>query len=107
MSDKEADDLIGTSGAGTKLKRSDNVDSSYRSAAEQLTSIIERLERLAAEKKDIADDMKEVFAEAKANGYHPKALRKMLKERAEDASEREEFEAICDTYRVALGMVAS
>ena len=74
-------------------------------AKEQLLSIIERIERLEEEKKGIADDIKEVYAEAKANGYDTKVLRKVVSIRKQDAAEREEMDAILDLYLNALGMV--
>lgn len=74
-------------------------------AKEQLKSFIERVERLEEEKKAIADDIKDVFAEAKANGFDVKALRAILKIRKEDVDERREHEAIVDLYLQALGIV--
>jgi uncharacterized protein (UPF0335 family) len=74
-------------------------------AKEQLLSIIERVERLEEEKKGISDDIKEVYAEAKANGYDTKVLRKIVSIRKQDAAEREEQDAILDLYLTALGMV--
>jgi len=73
-------------------------------AKEQLKSFIERIERLEEEKKAIADDIKDVFAEAKANGFDTAALRTILKIRKEDADERKEHEAIVDLYCHALGI---
>lgn len=73
-------------------------------AKEQLKSFIERIERLEEEKKAIADDIKDVFAEAKANGFDVKALRTILKIRKEDVDERKEQEAIVDLYMQALGI---
>lgn len=74
-------------------------------AAAQLRSIVERIERLEEEKKGIADDIKDVYGEAKANGYDTKALRKIVALRKKDANEREEEEAILELYKNALGMV--
>jgi uncharacterized protein (UPF0335 family) len=74
-------------------------------AAKQLLSIVERIERLEEEKKAIADDIKVVYGEAKANGYDTKALRKIVSLRKKDANEREEEEAILELYKNALGMV--
>jgi uncharacterized protein (UPF0335 family) len=74
-------------------------------AAAQLRSIVERIERLEDEKKAIADDIKDVYGEAKANGYDTKALRKIVGLRKQDANEREEQEAILELYKNALGMV--
>jgi uncharacterized protein (UPF0335 family) len=71
----------------------------------QLRSIVERVERLEEEKKAIADDIKDVFAEAKANGFDSKALRHIIKLRKQDKTARDEFEAIVDTYMAALGML--
>lgn len=72
----------------------------------QLQTIIERIERLEDEKAAIASDIKDVFAEAKGNGYDVKALRAVLKLRKMQPAERQELEALLDTYRHALGMEA-
>lgn len=74
-------------------------------AAQQLRSIVERIERLEEEKKAIADDIKDVYGEAKAHGYDTKALRKIVALRKKDATEREHEEAILELYKNALGMV--
>lgn len=71
----------------------------------QLRSIVERIERLEEEKATIADDIKEVYAEAKANGFDVKILRKVIRLRKVDRAEREEEEALIDLYLHALGMV--
>lgn len=73
-------------------------------AADQLRSIIERIERLEIEKKEIADQIKEVYAEAKGNGFDTKTLRKVVSLRKKDSEEREEEEAMLDLYLHALGM---
>lgn len=73
-------------------------------AADQLRSFIERIERLEEEKKVLADDIKEVFAEAKMNGFDTPAMRQILKLRKMDNSDRQEREAILDLYMRALGM---
>ncbi|MEN8722308.1 MAG: DUF2312 domain-containing protein [Alphaproteobacteria bacterium] len=73
-------------------------------AADQLRSFIERIERLEEEKKTIADDIKEVFAEAKGYGYDVKTLRQVLKIRKMEEHDRAEQEALLDTYLAALGM---
>lgn len=73
-------------------------------AGGQLKSIVERVERLEEEKKSIADDIRDVFAEAKANGFDVKALRQVIKIRKQDKNERQEQEAILDTYLNALGL---
>jgi len=72
-------------------------------AGDQLKSIVERIERLEEEKKTIADDIKEVYAEAKGNGYDVKVLRKVIAIRKRDADERREEEAILDLYLQAVG----
>lgn len=73
-------------------------------AKDQLKSIIERIERLETEKKAIADDIKDVYAEAKANGFDAKTLRKVVSLRKIETSERQEQEAMLDLYLSALGM---
>ena len=74
-------------------------------AAAQLKSIIERVERLEEEKKALADDIRDVYAEAKANGYDTKTLRAVVRIRKQDRAEREEQEALLDVYLHALGMI--
>ncbi|UGY14175.1 DUF2312 domain-containing protein [Bradyrhizobium septentrionale] len=74
-------------------------------AKDQLKSIIERVERLTEEKKNIADDIRDVFAEAKGNGFDVKALRAIIKIRQQDPIDREAEEAILETYMQALGML--
>jgi uncharacterized protein (UPF0335 family) len=76
-----------------------------RFAKDQLKAIIERVERLEEEKKAIADDIRDVYAEAKGNGFDTKALRTVVRLRKQDKQEREEQEAILDTYLQALGMI--
>ncbi|WP_062223197.1 DUF2312 domain-containing protein [Aureimonas sp. D3] len=76
-------------------------------AQDQLRSFVERIERLEEEKKTIADDIKDVYAEAKGNGFDTKVLRKVISLRKQDAQERQEQEAIMDLYLQALGMEAS
>jgi uncharacterized protein (UPF0335 family) len=77
---------------------------SYRVAADELRSFIERYERLEAEKKDIADQQKEVMAEAKSRGYDTKALRKLVALRKKDPHVVSEEEAVLEVYKDALGM---
>ena len=74
-------------------------------AGAQLRSIVERIERLEEEKKAIADDIRDVYAEAKANGFDVKTLRTVVRLRKQDAAEREEAETMLDLYLNALGMV--
>lgn len=73
-------------------------------AADQLRAFIERIERLEEEKKVIADDIKDVYAEAKGNGFDVKVMRKIISLRKRKPHEREEEEAILDLYLHALGM---
>ena len=73
-------------------------------AAEQLRLFIERIERLEEEKKGIADDVKDVYAEAKANGYDTKTMRKVVALRRLETHVRQEADALLDTYRAALGL---
>ncbi len=72
--------------------------------AGQLKAFIERIERLEEEKRQIAEDVKDVYAEAKANGFDVKILRKIIALRRQDADERREQEEILETYLRALGM---
>jgi uncharacterized protein (UPF0335 family) len=76
-----------------------------RFAADQLRSIVERVERLEEEKKSISDDIRDVYGEAKGNGYDVKALRAIIRLRKQDANERAEQETILETYMRALGML--
>ena len=71
---------------------------------EQLKAFVERIERLEEEKKTIADDIRDVYAEAKGNGFDVKALRAIVRLRKQDAQERQEQQAILETYMHALGM---
>lgn len=73
-------------------------------ARDQLRAFVERIERLEEEKKAIADDIKEVYAEAKGNGFDTKVLRQIIRIRKQDKQERLEQEAILDLYMHALGM---
>lgn len=81
-------------------------ESAQTIASGQLRSFIERIERLEEEKKTIADDIKEVYAEAKGNGYDVKVLRKVVALRKRDLEERKEEEAILDLYLQAVGETA-
>src|SRR3546814_11538337 len=76
---------------------SDNV------AAEQLRLFIERIERLEEEKKGIAEDVKDVYADAKSNGYDTKTMRAIVRLRRLEKNARQEAEALLETYRAALG----
>jgi uncharacterized protein (UPF0335 family) len=74
-------------------------------AAEQLRLFIERIERLEEEKKGIADDVKDVYAEAKANGYDTKTMRAIVRLRRLETHARQEADALLETYRNALGLL--
>ncbi|OJX99512.1 MAG: DUF2312 domain-containing protein [Rhizobiales bacterium 63-22] len=73
-------------------------------AAGQLRSLIERIERLEEERKAIADDIKEVYAEAKGTGFDPKTIRAIIRLRKKEDHERQEEEAMLHLYMDALGM---
>jgi uncharacterized protein (UPF0335 family) len=76
-----------------------------RFAKDQLKAFVERVERLEEEKKAISDDIRDVFAEAKGNGFDVKALRTIIRLRKQDADERREHDSIVETYMHALGML--
>lgn len=97
---KEAvgDDVRGKVEAGEEGHNSGTV------AADQLRLFIERVERLEEEKRAIADDVKDVFAEAKANGYDTKTMRAIVRLRRMEKQKRQEEQMLLDTYKSALGM---
>lgn len=73
-------------------------------AVGQLRSLIERIERLEEEKKTIADDIKDIYAEAKGTGFDTKAIKTIVRLRKKDEAERQEEESILDLYKASLGM---
>jgi len=73
-------------------------------AADQLRLFIERIERLEEEKKGIADDIKDVYSEAKSSGYDTKTMRMVVRLRKMEAHTRQEMDALLETYRAALGL---
>lgn len=73
-------------------------------AADRLRSVVSRIEALDAEKKGLAEDIKEVFAEAKATGFEAKIIRQLLRLRRMDKADRQEQEALLGLYKTALGM---
>lgn len=83
--------------------QNDQTDS-YRATVGEIRQFIERAERLEAERKDLAEQMKEVFAEAKGRGYDTKALRKLIALRKRDKDDIAEEEAVLEMYKEALGM---
>lgn len=92
----------------TKMKHDNDFEAAhertYRVAADELRQFIERWERLEAEKKDIAESQKDVMAEARARGYDTKVMKIIIRERARDANEVAEEQAVLEMYREALGM---
>lgn len=76
----------------------------YEVTADQLRLLIERIERLNEEKRGLMDDIKDVFAEAKATGYDVKTIKAIIKLRAMERHARQEAEALLDTYKAALGL---
>lgn len=81
------------------------MSTAYGVTAEQLRTYIERIERLEEEKKNVSQDIREVFAEAKGNGFDVKTMRTILKLRKIDANDLQEQEYLLDTYKRALGML--
>ena len=79
-------------------------DASYRVTADELRQFIERVERLEQEKKDLAEQVKEVMAEAKGRGYDTKVMRKVIALRKRDQNDIAEEEAVLEMYKEALGM---
>jgi len=73
-------------------------------AADELRLLIERIENLEADKKNVSDDIRDVYSEAKARGYDAKIMRQIIKLRSMETHERQEWEAVLDTYISALGM---
>ena len=73
-------------------------------AADRLRLLIERIERLGEEKKALADDIRDVFAEAKADGFDPRTMRAVIRLRRMEKHHRDEAEALLDTYKAALGL---
>ena len=82
----------------------DNSGGSYRVAADELRQFVERFENLEIEKRNIADQQKEVMAEAKSRGYDTKIMRKLVLLRKRDLQDLAEEEAILSMYKSALGM---
>lgn len=95
---KEDDDLAGAP------RKGHNSGSAYDVTADELRQFIERWETHEAEKADIAEQQKEVMAEAKSRGYDTKIMRKVIKLRKQTPDERAEEEAVLDVYLAALGM---
>lgn len=79
-------------------------DSQYGVTGQELKQFIERVERLEEEKKEVSEQIKEVFAEMKGRGFDVKAIRTILRERKQDPNDVAEQEAVIDMYKAALGM---
>ena len=73
-------------------------------AADELRLLIERIERLEEDKKAVSEDLSNVYSEAKSRGFDPKIMRQIIKLRAMESHQRQEWEAVLDTYMSALGM---
>lgn len=106
---RDDEDLVGDDegrgGDGRRLNKSDNSGADAHGVArDQLRAIIERIERLEEEKATTADDIKDVYGEAKGAGFDTKTIRQIVKIRKQDKDERMEQEAILNTYLQALGM---
>lgn len=93
MSIRDGSDLIGHNSSLDK------------GAKEELRELVERIERLEEEKKGVADDIKDVYSEAKGRGYCTKTIRKIIALRKKDKDQRQEEEHMLDTYMAALGMI--
>ena len=87
------------------VEKDDSDSPKTRFAKDQLKAFVERIERLEEEKKTIGDDIRDVYAESKANGFDTKVLRQVVKLRKQDANERNEQQAVLETYMHALGML--
>jgi uncharacterized protein (UPF0335 family) len=80
-------------------------NAAHRFAKDQLQALVERIERLEEEKSGIASDIRDVYSEAKGNGFDVKALRTIVRLRKQDHDDRREQETILETYMMALGML--
>ena len=89
----------------TAVAEKEQEQAGTRFAKDHLKAFVERIERLEEEKKALSDDIRDVYAEAKATGFDVKALRTIIRMRKEDTDERKEHEAILETYLLALGML--
>lgn len=99
------DDILGGEVPASNRTTSKNDNQAHGVARDQLRAFVERIERLEEEKKTVADDIKDVYGEAKAMGFDTKILKKAIALRKKDDQERQEEELILHTYLIALGMV--
>jgi uncharacterized protein (UPF0335 family) len=81
-------------------------DGTNSTAVAQLRQFVERVERLEEEKKALSDDVRDVYAEAKANGYDPRIMRQVIRLRKMETHKRQEEQAVLETYSRALGLIA-
>lgn len=103
---EDEEDYVGTAHTSDGKARPNRGGSDAHGVArDQLRAFVERIERLEEEKKTIADDIKDVYSEAKGMGYDTKILRKVIARRKRDAQEVMEEELVLDTYLAALGMI--
>src|SRR5579864_5545935 len=93
-----------STGHNTQTAAQKDEQTAHRFAKDQLKAIVERVERLEEEKKAITDDIRDIYAEAKGNGFDVKSLRTVIRLRKQDVNERREQGAILETYMHALGM---
>jgi uncharacterized protein (UPF0335 family) len=89
----------------TEISIGHNSEPVKKYAADQIKSIVERVERLEEEKKALSEDIRDVYTEAKGVGFDVKALRTIVRMRKQDANERAEQDAILETYMHAMGML--
>jgi len=97
--------IVSKGKAKKKATPPDPIVTNGESGAEQLRLLIERIERIEEEEKGIKDDKKDVYAEAKATGWDVKGIRTIIALRKTEKHHRDEFEAILDTYKSALGLI--
>jgi uncharacterized protein (UPF0335 family) len=95
------------SGVASAFSEGSLTSTAGTAASKQLKSFVERIERLEEEKKGISDDIRDVFAEAKGQGFDTKIMRQVIRLRKKDTAERQEEEALLDLYLHALGMIPS
>lgn len=91
--------------AAARKEQDDEVKEVAGVAGQRLKSLIERIERLEEEKKGLADDVKDVYAEAKGVGFEPKIIKRIIKIKAMDAQKRQEEDELLELYKSAIGLV--
>lgn len=91
--------------AAARKEQDDEVKDVAGVAGQRLKSLIERIERLEDEKKGLADDVKDVYAEAKGVGFEPKIIKRIIKIKAMDAQKRQEEDELLELYKSAIGLV--